>query len=153
MENISTKEAIRRGLWIVNGPIAVVIFGSLFIALRFSNTHPLTSLSVTVAGFVLGWTYWSFAITRWKLWAYSHVENLVELKKAAVKAYLIWPDDSLFNKTEIKSAREAAVENQLLENAGASAVETRRPFYLTVRGLVVIFIIGLFLAVFAGAHH
>ena len=153
MEKISVKAAIGRGLWIVNGPLTVVTFGLLFIVLRFSNTHPLTSISVIAAGFVLCWTYWSFAITKWKLWAYAHAENIVELKKAAVKAYLIWPDDSLFNRTEIKSAREAAVENELLENAGASVVETRRPFFLTGRGIFVLFVIGLLFCFFAGPHH
>jgi len=82
MEQIPIKNAIRKGLWILNGGVTVIILGYIFIALSFSNNHPLVSLSIVAVGFVLSWTYWSFAVSRWKLWAYARVDNLIRAEES-----------------------------------------------------------------------
>jgi hypothetical protein len=45
-------------------------------------------------------------ITKWRLWAFENVRNVHELKERAVQAKLIWPDHSIFEKMEIRSASD-----------------------------------------------
>ncbi|WP_374029960.1 hypothetical protein [Bdellovibrio bacteriovorus] len=66
-------------------------------------------------GFVLGWLVWSVQVPKWRLQAYSIVENIEELKEAAIAASLIWPDKSIFTKTEIAS-KELREKIRLLES-------------------------------------
>lgn len=49
------------------------------------------------------WLYWSVAIPNWKLWAYSKVSDVSLLKYMAIEQNLIWPDNHIFEKTEICS--------------------------------------------------
>jgi len=50
---------------------------------------------------VLSWLAWSVLVPRWRLWAYERVSDLTELKRLAVLNYLIWPEGSVFERTEI----------------------------------------------------
>lgn len=59
-----------------------------------------TPLSFVIGPFC-GWLYWSYTIVKWKLWAFKNVRNRHELKEKAIRTQLIWPDRSIFNKTEI----------------------------------------------------
>lgn len=52
-------------------------------------------------GLLAPWILWSVRITKWKVWAFSCVRNVHELKKRAIKEKLMWNDNSFFNKTEI----------------------------------------------------
>ncbi|ESQ76077.1 hypothetical protein ABAC402_06420 [Asticcacaulis sp. AC402] len=54
-------------------------------------------------GIPSGWIWWSLAVPKWKLWAYSRVENIKQLKREAVSEGLIWPDGHILEKTEICS--------------------------------------------------
>ena len=51
----------------------------------------------------LAWGWWSFAVPRWRLWAYERVGDISELKRRAVAVGLTWPDGHIFEKTEFKS--------------------------------------------------
>jgi hypothetical protein len=61
------------------------------------------------------WLYWSYAVPKWKLWAYSRVDDLERLKKEAIEIGLIWPDGSIFEKTEICSK---TMRQQILQLEG-----------------------------------
>jgi hypothetical protein len=65
-----------------------------------------------VVTFILMWLWWSFMITRWRIWAFTNVRNVHELREKAVNRKLIWPDGMWFEKTEIRSA---AQKQKLLE--------------------------------------
>lgn len=59
-----------------------------------------------IASLLVAWVYWSFAITRWRIWAFSQVEDVHELKARAISGMLIWPDGSFFEKTEVRTKRD-----------------------------------------------
>lgn len=59
-----------------------------------------------ITGFIFSWFIWAVLITKWKIWAYSRVANINELKRKAIEEKLIWPDGSWFNKTEISTANQ-----------------------------------------------
>jgi hypothetical protein len=50
-----------------------------------------------------GWIAWSVQVPKWRLWAYERVEDIQELKTRAVASQLVWPDSSIFTRTEIAS--------------------------------------------------
>ena len=49
--------------------------------------------------------FWSFTITKWRLWAFSKVpkEDWLKLKKAAIKNYIIWNDKTGMHKNEFRT--------------------------------------------------
>ena len=115
-ERISVKQALRRGFWTVNMPVLlimvgvwIVAFGALDLLQRFGNVLPQSVVDIASPMLVIlafsspfiAWIHWSIAIPKWKLWAYSRVDDLGALKRAAVRSQLIWPDGHLFEKTEL----------------------------------------------------
>jgi hypothetical protein len=105
-ETVTVDEALRKGKRYINLPIYVILFGMIglsvyFVAVEnFSGWYNATGVTV---GFVFSYLYWSFAITKWRLWAFENVRNVHELKQRAIKEKLIWPDDSFFGRTEIRT--------------------------------------------------
>ena len=123
---ITTSEAIRVGLLIVNGPVLLLLFGPgcLFVFLVRSGALPASYewgvIIVFGVSFALAWTWWSLSVPRWRIWAYERVENIFELKQRAVDVGLTWPDGHVFGRTEIKSqvlaARERDLEARIRKN-------------------------------------
>lgn len=106
-ENVTVDEAIKKGHKMTTRP------GLLIIALALAGSFALTKYDkdwawiiapAVVCALALTWLVWSLQITKWKVWAFEHVRNVHELKKRAIQDKLIWPDESIFNKTEIWSA-------------------------------------------------
>lgn len=122
-EKITVEGALKRGQLTVNGPVMAIILVSMFIVVQTANQNWPLSFVFLFGGPICAWFYWSFSITKWKLWAYARVDDLVALKKAAVRQNLIWPDGSIFNATEIKSKDEKLTEEKLLASKKASYVE------------------------------
>lgn len=92
----------------------MVSLGAPIIILFFEPLSPFY-LTVLLAVFTfffsigLGWLYWSIMITKWRIWTFSEIpeSDYPALKKQAITAYLIWPDQaSHFTKTEIRSPQE-----------------------------------------------
>lgn len=108
-ETVTVDDALVRGRRMVNYPVTAMLF-LLIIAsflVVFLLQLPLWLLAITVpAAIILPWLYWSFMITRWRLWAFENVRNVHELKKRAIKEKLIWADGKFFEKTEIRSSGE-----------------------------------------------
>ncbi len=106
---ITVDTALRRGQVAVTIPALVTI--ACFIALCYflsaTNLAPnyLGAVGILLAP-VVGWTYWSFAITKWRIWAFRNVDDVHELKAKAISENLIWPDGSIFERTEIRTKSE-----------------------------------------------
>ncbi len=117
-ETVSVDEAIRKGHRTVTLPGILIMLGSFGICI-FLGVQKSVPNSYVIAGAVLSplvaWLYWSFAITRWRLWAFDNVRNVHELKKRAIRENLIWPDGSFFEKTEIRNTEEKEKWHSLLE--------------------------------------
>ena len=143
---ISVDKAIQKGQLLVNLPVVIILFGLIAISTELSAQYTFFAVLIFISAFILAWLYWSFAITKWKLWAYQNVEDLVELKKAAVKSNLIWADGNFFNKTEIKSKKEELLEKKLLEKANATFVPAQSPTILYLK-LALVYIAVLVLLV------
>ena len=105
-ESVSVDRAISKGHRMITYPVWFIVFGGFAIGLYFSILKVLpfwvAPLSLFIS-FLPAWLYWSFFITKWRLWAFENVRNVHELKKRAIREKLIWGDDSFFEKTEIRS--------------------------------------------------
>jgi hypothetical protein len=136
MSNVTIDQAISHGTRIVNLPVfaflctpAVVLVGGRHTLARLVGEDAF-SIAVVIlfcVCFIAAWLWWSVQVPKWRLWAYEHVENIPELKRRAIEAQLIWPDGSIFARTEIKSAAHAARERELEKSAGDIRVSTAVP--------------------------
>lgn len=106
---VTVKQALTKGKITVNIPVFIIMFGVICCLFYFSAIKKIpfyfTPLSFVIGPFC-GWIYWSFAIVKWKLWAFKNVRNKNELQEKAIRIGLIWPDNSFFNKTEIWSEHQ-----------------------------------------------
>jgi hypothetical protein len=108
-ENITVDEAIKKGHRMVTFSSMSVMFGTLGLSffLGLQEILPIWIIPVGFGlSFVFAWLYWSVMITKWRLWAFENVRNVHELKKRAVQEKLIWADNSIFEKTEIRKSSD-----------------------------------------------
>jgi len=107
--DMTVDKAVNKGLIFVNGPVVIIMF-SLSGWLMYAAVVNIIPWYFLILGFLIGpcvaWIFWSFAITKWRIWAFRKVENHSELKQSAVIAGLIWEDGSFFEKTEIRTQKE-----------------------------------------------
>ncbi len=107
-EEIELNKALNIGQLFINFPVMIVMFGLSGLS-YYLYKIVFISKSVMIAGFVisfiLGWLVWSFAIPKWRIWAFEKTDIKFhrKLKDEAIKAKLIWPDGHFFEKTEIRS--------------------------------------------------
>jgi len=101
--NISARAAVDIGQRVVNLPVMGIILMSLLGAKIVLDRHrPFGGLALVLGAFVAAWTYWSFAIPRWRRWALRRGAPATELQRLAVAAKLAWPKGSFFEKTELR---------------------------------------------------
>jgi hypothetical protein len=108
---ITVDEAISKGKQLVAFPVYAImfIFAGVGIAMVFIDDNQWKFILTSFIGALfLPWLCWSFMITRWRVWAFESVRNVHELKKRAISEKLIWPDGSVFEKTEIRTAIQKA---------------------------------------------
>lgn len=104
---VTVDEAIAKGHRMVNYPVILIMIVTLGVCF-YLGIKEILSQWIIPLGFVLAvglaWLYWSFMITKWRLWAFQNVRNVRQLKKRAIQERLIWPDNSIFEKTEIRNS-------------------------------------------------
>lgn len=108
-KEITVDQAITRGHIMVNVPAMLVLFGCPVGAMYAVNQGHIPGWSIGVAflvGVILAWLVWGFMVTRWRIWAFAQVRNVHELKKRAIQDKLIWPEGSVFEKTEIRTQED-----------------------------------------------
>lgn len=117
--SISVSKAIWRGLFLVNGPVLALLvapmatFGLLVENGTIARDYNWFGVALFPASFVLAWLWWSFAVPRWRLWAYERVADIASLKRNAVAVGLTWPEGHVFGRTEIKSKAQKMREHEL----------------------------------------
>jgi len=67
-----------------------------------------------VGGAAVAWLYWALALPRWRLWAYKRVDDLGELRRAAVTAALAPPVESPRGQGQLMTQRQRQEELVLL---------------------------------------
>lgn len=105
-EQISVDKAIKRGHLTIIIPVWFILLGTPCFAMYLFSEKLIPSWGIVISfliGFLFAWLYWSYGITKWRIWAFESVRNVHELKKRAIQKDLIWKDNSWFNKTEIKT--------------------------------------------------
>jgi hypothetical protein len=108
-KEITVDQAITRGHVMVNVPAMLFLFGCPVGAIYAVNQGLIPGWSIGVVflvGVILACLVWGFMVTRWRIWAFTQVRNVHELKKRAIQEKLIWPEGSVFEKTEIRTQED-----------------------------------------------
>ena len=104
------SKAVRIGHYLITLPVVVIILMT-FIIVFYGVNHGIFHWALFpfcfLIGPLFGWIYWMFAITRWRLWAYSFVDDINELKIQGIESGLLWSDKSVFSKTEFRTKRQS----------------------------------------------
>ena len=105
---ISLNKAIEKGLMHITIPqtifFLIVHFAGLY--LMIIKAPDRIVIIVTILGFVFAWMYWSYMITKWRLWAFEVVRNVHTLQHEGERHKLIWPRHHFFEKTEFRNSRQ-----------------------------------------------
>lgn len=114
MENnfVTVNQAISRGiLWIQFPSLGLMVIGLYISYYSFTSQGYIfySFLLLILFTILLPWIYWSFTIVSWRIWAFTKVRNVHELKRIAIETKLIWPDDSIFNKTEFRTKKQQQI--------------------------------------------
>jgi hypothetical protein len=66
----------------------------------------------------VSWKYWAHIVTHWRITAFANTptDDWLKLHRAAVNYKLYWPDDSWFEKTEIRTPAESAKIQEIQEH-------------------------------------
>jgi len=110
-EEIQINKVLNKGQIWINFPVMFVMFGLMGLT-YYLNTLGLISKPIMLVGFIisfiLGWLVWSLLIPKWRIWAFEKIDEKFHniLKEEAIKAKLIWPDNHIFEKTEISTAEQ-----------------------------------------------
>ncbi|WP_314242998.1 hypothetical protein [Empedobacter tilapiae] len=115
-ETVTVDEAISKGHRMITYPVMVIMFGTIGITLYLGSQKLIPAwgfLLGFILAFVFAWLWWSFMITKWRLWAFDNVRNVHELNKRAIQEKLIWSNNSIFGKTEIRTTKEVEKLNTL----------------------------------------
>lgn len=105
---VSVDKALTRGKWLCNVlPILCLLmpFAASFYLLAITKSGWFVAAGFLV-GLVLSFICWGFTVVYWKIWAYSNVRNLHELKKRAITDKIIHRDGSFSNRFEIINATQ-----------------------------------------------
>lgn len=103
---VSVDEALKRGHRMLTYPSLIILIGGniLFPLLGFLDFIPGGMVILgTVLSIILPFLYWSFMVTKWRLWAFSNVRNVHELQQRAILERLIGKDGSFYERTEIRT--------------------------------------------------
>ena len=111
-QRVTIDEALGRAFWTVKVPSMGILLGTLlgtYLAMK-AGWLPSRGLQgmrwfgpLFLLAFIGSWLVWSVQVPKWRLWAYERVEDIQELKSAAIADQLIWPDDSVFTRSELAS--------------------------------------------------
>ncbi|MEO1714618.1 MAG: hypothetical protein AAFU60_14905 [Bacteroidota bacterium] len=115
MPIITVDEALKKGHQSVNYPSMKIMFVGigLSIYLGLKTVYWWIILPGMIGSFAGSWMWWSYSVTKWKIWAFQHCENVHELKRRAILEKLIWPDGHRFGRTAKISPEQQRQLDQL----------------------------------------
>jgi hypothetical protein len=132
---VSVDQALTKGRQMLLMPRIVMIIGLFFFMFPFAllfiaitGERDLTTKTWLVFAtvliinsfifFYLPFRFWSKRTTRWKLWAFSHVNDVEELRRASRKASLCSGYGSFLDNIQIHSALERDQWRRLQQRTG-----------------------------------
>ena len=102
---IPAELAVSRGALLINWPVRILMISGFGMAyVLFDRSSVLAGALVATGGFTAAWLWWSWFVPQWRSWAHSRGADPQELQELGVKASLIWPKGSFFERTEIRRA-------------------------------------------------
>ena len=113
---VTVNKAIIRGQLLVNAPVLLIMMGLIGASMYLATSNIIPWYFVPgsiLIGPGIAWIYWGFAITKWRIWALTNVEDHFELKQSAIEGGLIWEDGSFFERTEIRTPKERKLIHEL----------------------------------------
>ncbi|MGB3607198.1 hypothetical protein [Psychroserpens sp.] len=108
-KHISVNKAINYGQFMVNLPVLLFLVGTPLIVFYLVNIFDFPQWLGIIGfflGIILSWFAWSILITKWRIWAFSSVNNVHELRRKAIQKKLIWKTGTIFEKTEYRSKKD-----------------------------------------------
>lgn len=118
-QKITVEEAITKGYRLIYYPISAIVIITMLISSYLVAKEIMSfwifPISVLFIMPLMICLYWCFVITKWRLWSFENVRNVHELKKRAIQERLIGKDNSFIEKIEIRTARQNAKWDILLE--------------------------------------
>lgn len=109
MENVSVEAALKKAIRIRNITALIIIpyflpFGIYLTLEGYSGTVALTGAALCfVFCFIVGFFYNKTAMAHWRIWAFTNVRNVHELRDSAAQ-YMFVPKSKLHFRTEFPSA-------------------------------------------------
>lgn len=114
-KSISVDQAIRRGHILITGP-SLILLVLPALSLYLLKVDLVWVVLAAIAGLVFSFLFWGLTITKWKIWAYTNVRNVHELKEKAIELLLIYPEESSFNAFELATKADKEKLQQLEDN-------------------------------------
>jgi hypothetical protein len=130
---LTPHRAVLIGQLVVNLPVVCVIGLGFFLAYLLKG--PAWAPLGLFVGIIPAWLWWSFMVPRWREWAKRQGADEIETQLIGERSGLVWPQGSIFEKTEFHSRKRTAVESnvkagseeaRVLEEARGFAVRWRR---------------------------
>ncbi len=164
-KTVTAYEAISRGDKIISTPISIIFIiciGLPAILFHVAELSPWYILLGFVLGSITSWIYWSYAIVKWRVWAFTNVNDIHRLKELAKKHKFIGVGDWMSAKTEIwdteqrehweqiekrLSTTEASFIDNLKIPNETILVESKRTSMIISTSLLLFLLIGLFSAI------
>ena len=126
MPTVTAEEAVRRAFWMIKVPSMAVLLVPLLILMGLIKLGVLpddgpVAIAVgipTIIGSIAGgWLVWSIQVPRWRVWAYRNADDIPAVKRLAAEMQIIWPEGSVFEKTEIASRNTTQTLSELERRA------------------------------------
>lgn len=115
--SVTIEQAISRANWqLLALPLLLMVTGiglGIYIGLQWKDNQWVPIVIGVIAGIGLAWIVWNYYIIKWKIWAYSGIDDIGTLNQMAVQRGMIYEDDSIFYHMEIKSKATATLIEQL----------------------------------------
>ena len=115
---ITVDNAIKKGFLFVNLPVFFCFALPVIIGLSLPenfDTNSITGYSL-IPAFILAWTWWSWSLPKWRLWAVHKVEDVELLLHRAVEEQLMWRPGHFLQKTEISTRKQKEELKEILYN-------------------------------------
>jgi len=114
-DSITVDQAIKKGRWLLFwAPILILLGGTALLACTFlyfiAGDKIWVNIICTIAIFTLPASlcmiYYFIMLPRWRIWAFSNVRNVHELKQRAILRQIYPKDGSFIWRLEIKKAEQ-----------------------------------------------
>jgi len=100
MRGLSPMRAVLTGHLLITVPVLTII-GTITWLGRVQFGPDRTGLAL-LAGSVLAWLWWSFAVPRWRRWAHSRGADPAAVQRWGVRTGLLWPKGFVAERTEFR---------------------------------------------------